>query len=94
MKRIQRKGYADYSWKSNPKAKYIGRPTIWGNPFNLKDYCLTESLRLYEIWLKDQIIINPHFLDELKGKDLVCWCAVTPGKITCHGDILIRYIES
>ena len=92
MKRIQRKGYADYSWRG-PNNVYIGRPSKWGNPFKLTEYCLEESLRLYEIWLRDQLIINPCFLDELRGKDLVCFCPIIPGKINCHGDILIRYAE-
>jgi hypothetical protein len=94
LNRIQRKGYADYSWRNNPNAIYVGRPSIWGNPYRLSEYELSTCLRYYEMWLKDKLKNNPHFLDELKGKDLVCWCPLSPGKVTCHADILIRYVES
>ena len=95
MKRIQRKGYGDYSWKNNSNAVIVHRPSKFGNPYKLTEYCLDESLRLYEIWLREQLRKDIHFLDELKGKDLVCFCPVSStDKITCHADILIRYTES
>ena|SRR6266571_4724022 len=66
------------------------RPTPWGNPFPVEnEYPLSESLRLYEAWLRDRMIENPGFLDELRGKDLCCWCSISSA---CHADILIEYI--
>lgn len=46
-----------------------------------------QAVQLYEMYL-DQL--NPELADEarveLKGKDLVCYCAPKP----CHADVLLR----
>lgn len=67
-------------------AVYIGRPTIWGNPFVIgKDGSRDDVITKYETWL----LGNGHLVDRLAalaGKDLVCWCA--PAR--CHGDVLVR----
>ena len=39
----------------------------------------------YERWLADQHHLL-RALDELRGRDLVCFCAPRP----CHGDLLLR----
>jgi len=86
-KRIQRKGLYDWSWKANPNAVYVGRPSKWGNPFKLGKYTVEECLNLYEEWLKGQIKRDPAFLEPLQGKDLVCWCSLNN---PCHADILLK----
>lgn len=67
-------------------AIYVGRPTKWGNPFEIgKDGTRDEVIAKYETWLQQQ----PELLNDIKtlrGKDLVCYCA--PQK--CHADILLR----
>ena len=67
-------------------AVYIGRPSIWGNPFVIgKDGSRDDVITKYETWL----LSNGHLVDQLAalaGKDLVCWCA--PAR--CHGDVLVR----
>lgn len=66
-------------------AVYIGRPSKWGNPFVIgKDGTREEVIQKYEAWIKTQPLMNA--LHELRGKDLVCWCAPE----ACHGDVLIR----
>lgn len=89
-KRIQRKNFFDWTWKKNPNAIYVGRPSKWGNPFDVKTYGLDESLRLYEEWLKKKLAEDPKFLEPLRGKDLVCFC---PLDQKCHADILLRFLE-
>jgi len=42
------------------------------------------------LWLEQKLRENPHFLDELKGKDLMCWCPLTK---PCHVDILLEYLN-
>jgi len=75
---------------------YIGRPSIWGNPFSWKEGTLAkyqckdreDSLRLY----KEYALSNPEImrrLPELKEKVLGCWCK----PLACHGDILAELIE-
>lgn len=67
-------------------AVYIGRPSIWGNPFVIgKDGPRDDVIAKYETWL----LGNGKLVDQLAalaGKDLVCWCA--PAR--CHGDVLVR----
>ena len=67
-------------------AIYIGRPSIWGNPFVIgKDGQRDDVIAKYETWL----LGNGQLVDQLAalaGKDLVCWCA--PAR--CHGDVLVR----
>lgn len=94
MKRIQMKHYYDYEWQKNPNAIYVGRGRgeygKWGNPFKESEYGLDECLRLYREWLKQKLIEETDFLDPLKGKDLVCWCALDQ---PCHADIIIEFLE-
>ena len=87
MKRIQKKHFYDYSWKSNPNAVYVGRPSKWGNPFKVSEHGLKECLHLYTKWLAEQFLKNPDFLTPLRGKDLVCFC---PLDQPCHADILLK----
>lgn len=96
MKRIQRK--RTKGWKMSENALYVGRPTRWGNPFKiipggisltaegvveLYRYSLAENTTRWARW------INEH-LDELRGKDLACWCALD---CPCHADVLIELCE-
>ena len=67
---------------------YIGRPSIWGNPFAIgKDGSRDEVIAQYEAWLVRQPDLMAR-LGELQGKHLVCWCA--PAR--CHGDVLKRLV--
>ena len=67
-------------------AVYIGRGSKWGNPFRIgPDGDRVAVIALYERWLADQHPLL-RALDELRGRDLVCFCAPRP----CHGDLLLR----
>jgi hypothetical protein len=48
---------------------------------------LEKSLEWYEIWITFMIKEKKLEINELKGKDLVCWCPLTS---QCHADILIK----
>ena len=80
-------------------AIYVGRPSKWGNPFSHRpskygDVILVESREEAIVSYFEMIAFMPHFIqqirEELKGKDLVCWCAPQP----CHADILLRIANS
>lgn len=70
-------------------AVYVGRPTFWGNPFHLLLERDRHTILLaYRAWLTatpdgQQRLTHIH---ELRGKDLVCWCAPKP----CHADVLLE----
>jgi hypothetical protein len=64
---------------------YVGRPSVWGNPFRLR----TERERArvveqYRQWLEGQPALLARARGELRGKVLGCWCAPRP----CHADVL------
>ncbi len=68
---------------------YIGRPSIWGNPFIVgKHGTLDEVLEKY----KQHVLNTPLLRGELmslNNKALGCWCH--PKK--CHGDVLVELIN-
>jgi hypothetical protein len=63
---------------------YIGRPSIWGNPFVIgKDGTREDVVRKF----REYILSNKILMDkiwELKGKTLGCFCSPE----SCHGDVL------
>lgn len=79
---------------------YIGRGSIWGNPFSHKDGTqaivqvdtVAEAIQAYRKWLWFQIkggIITIEMLKELDGKRLACYCVPQP----CHGNVIKRAVE-
>lgn len=66
-------------------AIYVGRPTKWGNPYVVGRHGTRDAvIALYESYVERSGLISD--LDELRGRDLVCWCA--PER--CHADVLVR----
>ena len=68
----------------------IDRKTKWGNPFIIGlDGTREEIVAKYRAYIKNLVKNNVGVgadLEELRGKDLVCWCAPLP----CHGDVLLE----
>ena len=68
---------------------YIGRGSIWGNPFRIgKDGSKDEVIEKY----REMILERPDLLrrlPELEGKRLGCFCKPK----ACHGDVLVELIE-
>ena len=74
-----------------PEAVYIGRPSKWGNPFVIgKDGDREDVIRKYREWLLSRPELIEQARKELRGRDLVCFCAPK----ACHGDILIEVANS
>lgn len=68
-------------------AVYIGRPSRWGNPFEIgEDGNREEVVAKYRTWLMAQPDLIKAAQKELAGKDLVCFCAPK----ACHGDVLLE----
>ncbi len=66
---------------------YVGRPSKWGNPFAIgRDGTRDEVIAKYRSWLMQQPALLAQ-LPELRGKNLVCWCA--PQR--CHADVLVEF---
>lgn len=65
---------------------YVGRPSKWGNPFHVGGHgTRAEVIAKHRAWLCDQPALMAS-LHELRGKDLVCWCAPA----ACHADTLME----
>jgi hypothetical protein len=90
--RIQRK--RTKGWKMPEGVVYVGRPTIFGNPFPISaDY---DAIAMFERWLAGERgtgggglrrIALLSRLSGLRGKDLACWCKEGA---RCHADILLK----
>ena len=70
-----------------PECVYVGRPSRWGNPFVIgRDGTRDEIIAKYRAWVLAKPVLMAA-LDELRGKNLVCWCA--PER--CHADVLLEF---
>lgn len=84
--------------KSEKEEVYIGRGSIWGNPFtSIKDRKTAaefvvntreESVQMYKEWILRQPGLL-HRLLELNGKVLGCFCKPQ----SCHGDTLVYLLK-
>lgn len=76
------------------EAVYVGRPSKYGNPYShqsgtqarFKVATRADAISLYRVYLKSSPELLAEAREELRGKDLVCWCA--PQK--CHADVLLE----
>ena len=64
-----------------------GRTSEWGNPAAmLKESQRDEVCASFEIYARERLRTEPHWLDPLIGKDLICHCY--PKR--CHADTLLK----
>ncbi len=94
-KRIQRKRIKD--WRMPPNTVYVGRGSKWGNPFvpgeppfsygGIKIVTIKGALRAYRSYVKDRLYFNRKYINELRGKNLACWCRLDQ---PCHADYLLK----
>lgn len=73
-----------------PDVVYVGRPTVWGNPFVIGKHGDRETVvDKYREWIKEQPELLAR-LHTLKGKKLVCFCAPA----LCHADVLAELADA
>ena len=94
-KRIQRSRAK--GWKMPANAIYVGRPTVWGNPYvvgselmNGETLTAEKAVELYEQHIADNFS-ERDIRHCLHDKDLACWCALDE---PCHADVLLRIANS
>jgi Domain of unknown function (DUF4326) len=83
--------------ETRPHEVYIGRQTRngwrkskWANPFRLSHEGDRDLvIAMYRRWLLQQPSLMAA-LPELRGNDLVCWCAPEE----CHGDVLLELVNA
>lgn len=104
VKYLRQRGFQDFSqWLADPNNLYVGRHgrifidkkifhysgSKWANPFPLKKYSLSRSLKLFEEHLTTSGLVND--LHELRGKHLGCFCGPDD---PCHAKLLSRMVSS
>ena len=75
-----------YKDKKEPDDVYIGRGSVWGNPFKIgEDGSREDVIEKYKTFF----FANPELVENvesLRGKSLVCFCSPK----ACHGDFLLK----
>jgi hypothetical protein len=94
-KRIQRR--RTKGWRMPEGAVYVGRPTKWGNPFVVGEWDEVskqrleagQCVRLFRTYITQTAWpeLVEHAIQELRGRDLACWC---PLDQPCHADVLLE----
>ena len=69
---------------------YIGRPSVFGNPFVIgKDGTREEVIEKYRQYILSHPALLKKIIVELKGKILGCFCHPLP----CHGDVIAQICD-
>ncbi len=80
--------------RSNKYDQYIGRGSFLGNPYIIGTHGSREEVILkYKEYFYTLIKNKPYFRNKvlaLKGKTLGCYCK----PLSCHGDIVVEYLDS
>jgi hypothetical protein len=88
-KRLQQK--RTKGWRKPPNSVVVSRPSKWGNPFPIDaTHDRNAVVDLFRIWIRGndpKAVTLRAQLEELRGKDLLCFCPVPS---PCHGDVLIE----
>lgn len=96
--RVQRR--RTKGWRMPEGAIYVGRPTVWGNPFgtratDLITVCsIEQAVADYRSMILGEIRTMgymPYYLRELRGKTLACWCTLDR---PCHADVLLELVNA
>ena len=85
------------NWKMPSNTIYVGRPTVWGNPFVVgseliggKKLTAAKSIALYRQYAREAFN-ERNLRARLRGKNLACWCALDQ---PCHADVLLEIANS
>ena len=81
--------------KREPYDVYIGRGSVFGNPFaiGVNSWTRDDVIRLYKEWFYGRIEKMPIFKKKvlaLRGQIIGCWCKPK----ACHGDVIVEYLEN
>jgi hypothetical protein len=80
--------------------KKVDRTTKWGNPWIADEIGTVVAVQYYIDWIlhPDRAELRAKAREELRGKNLACWCALprkepcadgTPPNDVCHGKALL-----
>ena len=92
VERIQRQ--RKKGWKAPPNTVSVCRPGRYGNPYRVGDDVpgmpgekmdATDAVQFFKLFMPD--FAREAYRQELRGKNLMCWCALDQ---PCHADVLIE----
>ena len=83
---------------------YVGRPSVWGNPWVLGDpaigtrpdgsaWGIDDVVRWFRGYALQRAAADAQWLDPLRGMDLACWCPLEDehgNPWPCHADVLLQ----
>ena len=85
------------NWKMPDNTIYVGRPTVWGNPFVVGSELIggeklsaEKSIALYRQYAREAFNLRD-LRACLRGKNLACWCRLGQ---PCHADVLLEMANS
>ena len=87
-------------YRAKINGKYVPIPSKsskWANPYKISDkMSRDEVLTKYKEYIIKKIKEDPkkYNIEELRGKNLGCWCKTFKNPQSCHGDILKELIKS
>lgn len=77
-----------------PDYVYIGRPSIWGNPYTIGvNGTREEVIEKFKKYFEERIAGDKFFRSavlHLRGKKLGCFCS----PLACHGDIYVAWLNA
>jgi Domain of unknown function (DUF4326) len=93
---IGRKGFVMIDRK-----RFFYKGSIWANPFKLsseiKDTNIENVIDKYRKYILEKLtlgIIKYEELEELRGKNIGCWCKDKGEDAQCHGDVLVEILKN
>lgn len=87
--RIQRK--RTKGWVKPAGAVYVGRGSEWGNIYTVATNGRERAVELYRRYMINVYGPTMWVCEELRGKDLMCWCRLDQA---CHADALLEWANS
>lgn len=78
--------------KTHKYDKYIGRPSLLGNPFRVDILGRKAAINLYREYFLHKIEKDRAFrkeVEDCRGKTLGCFCK----PLACHGDIIVEWLN-
>lgn len=71
----------------------VDRSTKWGNPHSVHIHGRIAAVASFRQTVRHAIKAGDLNIEELRGKNLACWCKITDehGKrVPCHADVLLE----
>lgn len=78
-------------WRMPENTVSVVRPTKWGNPYKIGTCFIADAQSAVEAF-RANLPVTIRGLDELRGKNLACWCKLpAPGEPDhCHAAVLLE----